>query len=91
MGDAKVSNIAVSTADKIYEQFGGTRMADKVVTYCKAMWKRMKPHHPELFRTDNPNPWHGVPLKGRKKQTQGPRQPRDGLCLCEFPRRRLPN
>ncbi|MBD9450128.1 MULTISPECIES: hypothetical protein [unclassified Rhizobium] len=46
-------------------------MAEKVVTYCKAMWKRMKPHHPELFRTDTPNPWHGVTLKRRKKQTNG--------------------
>ncbi|WP_025658465.1 hypothetical protein [Rhizobium sp. IBUN] len=50
---------------------GGNRMAEKVVTYCKAMWKRMKPHHPELFRTDTPNPWHGVTVKRRKKLTKG--------------------
>lgn len=31
----------------------------------------MKPHHPELFRTDTPIPWHGVTLKRRKKQTKG--------------------
>jgi hypothetical protein len=71
VGDARVANIAVSTAEKIYEAFGGTRMGEKVVTYCKAMWKRMKPHYPELFRTDTPNPWEGVTLKRRKKQTKG--------------------
>ncbi len=31
----------------------------------------MKPHDPELFRTDTPNPWHGVTLKRRKKQIKG--------------------
>lgn len=71
VGDAKIANIAVSTAEKIYETFGGTRQGEKVVTYCKAMWKRMKPHHPDLFRTDTPNPWDGVTLKRRKKQTKG--------------------
>ncbi len=71
VGDAKIANIAVSTAEKIYEQFGGTRMGEKVVTYCKAMWKRMKPHHPEMFRVDTPNPWDGVTLKRRKKLTKG--------------------
>lgn len=71
VGDAKITNIAVSTAEKIYEAFGGTRMGEKVVTYCKAMWKRMKPHHPELFRQDTPNPWEGVTLKRRKKMTKG--------------------
>ncbi|MGV4796181.1 hypothetical protein [Rhizobium sp. F40D2] len=71
VGDAKVANIAVSTAEKIYEAFGGTRMGEKVVTYCKAMWKRMKPHHPELFRTDTPNPWEGVTLKRRVKSKKG--------------------
>ncbi|MDR9809566.1 hypothetical protein [Rhizobium hidalgonense] len=71
VGDARVANIAVSTAEKIYETFGGTRMGEKVVTYCKAMWKRMKPHYPDLFRTDTPNPWDGVTLKRRKKQTKG--------------------
>lgn len=71
VGDARVANIAVSTAEKIYEAFGGTRVGEKLVTYCKAMWKRMKPHYPEMFRTDTPNPWEGVTLKRRKKQTKG--------------------
>ncbi len=71
VGDAKVGQIGVSTAEKIYDQFGRTRMAEKVLTYCKAMWKRMQPHHPELFRPDTPNPWEGVTLKRREKGTKG--------------------
>ncbi len=74
VGDIKIMNIAVSTAEKIYHAFsgdGGNRTGEKVVTYCKAMWKRMKPHHPELFRADTPNPWEGVTLKRRKKTTKG--------------------
>lgn len=71
VGSAKIANIAVSTAEKIYAEFGATRMGEKVLTYCKAMWKRMKPHHPDLFRTDTPNPWEGVTQKRRKKQTKG--------------------
>ncbi|QRY69223.1 hypothetical protein JVX98_13460 [Ensifer sp. PDNC004] len=71
IGDAKVANIAVSTAEKIYSQFGATRMGEKVLTYCKAMWKRMRPHYPDLFRADTPNPWEGVTLKRRKKITKG--------------------
>lgn len=71
VGDAKIANIAVSTAEKIYGHFGATRMGEKVLTYCKAMWKRMRPHHPDLFRSDTPNPWEGVTLKRRKKNTKG--------------------
>lgn len=71
VGDAMVTNIAVSTAEKIYAAFGATRMGEKVLTYCKAMWKRMQPHYPELFRTDTPNPWEGVTRKRRQKKTKG--------------------
>jgi len=71
IGDAKIANIAVSTAEKIYAEFGATRMGEKVLTYCKAMWKRMQPHHPSLFRTDTPNPWEGVTRKRRKKNIKG--------------------
>ncbi|KAB1086393.1 hypothetical protein F4V91_08085 [Neorhizobium galegae] len=74
VGDAKIQNIAVSTSEKIYKHFhadGANRTSEKVVTYCKAMWKRMKPHHPELFRTDTPNPWEGVTVKKRKKNVKG--------------------
>ena len=74
IGDAKVNNIAVTTAEKIYKSFqtdGANRTSEKVVTYCKAMWKRMKPHYPELFRTDTPNPWEGVTLKKRTKKVKG--------------------
>lgn len=74
VGDAKIANITVKTATKIYEAFADVdamRSAEKVVTYCKAMWKRMRPHHPELFRNDTPNPWEGVTIKRRKKLTKG--------------------
>jgi hypothetical protein len=71
VGDAKIGQIGVSTAEKIYAEFGATRMAEKVLTYCKAMWKRMQPHHPDLFRPDTPNPWDGVTKKRRKKKIKG--------------------
>lgn len=73
-GDAKLINVAVSTAEKVYLHFSGdkaNRTGEKVVTYCKAMWKRIRPHHPDLFRPDTPNPWEGVTVKRRKKATKG--------------------
>lgn len=73
-GDAKILNVAVSTAEKVYLSFSGdqaNRTGEKVVTYCKAMWKRMRPHYPDLFRTDTQNPWEGVTIKRRKKATKG--------------------
>ncbi|MGO7089416.1 hypothetical protein AB9E14_23360 [Rhizobium leguminosarum] len=71
VGVAKIANIAVSTAEKIYAEFGATRTGEKVLTYCKAMWARMKPHHPQLFRSDTPNPWEGVTLRRRVKKKKG--------------------
>ncbi len=74
VGAAKVQQIGVSTAEKIYHAFcdqGAARTSEKVVTYCKAMWKRMRPHHPEQFRPDTPNPWEGVTLRRREKATKG--------------------
>lgn len=71
-GDLAINKVGVSTATSIYKHFIDTpRSAEKVFTYCKAMWKRMKPHHPDLFRTDTPNPWEGVTLKKRTKATKG--------------------
>jgi hypothetical protein len=73
-GDAPIKNVAVNTAEKVYLHFSGekaNRMGEKVVTYCKAMWKRMRPHHPDLFRPDTPNPWEGVTVKRRTKATKG--------------------
>ncbi|WP_271024870.1 hypothetical protein [Rhizobium sp. RCAM05973] len=73
-GDARINQIGVSTAQKLYGAFtkaGLGRTAEKVLTYCKAMWKRMRPHHPDLFRSDTPNPWEGVTQKKRTKATKG--------------------
>ncbi len=73
-GDAKVNNVGVSTAEKVYLHFSGdsaNRMGEKVVTYCKAMWKRMRPHYPDQFRNDVANPWEGVTVKRRQKATKG--------------------
>jgi hypothetical protein len=74
VGNLKVNQIGVSTAEKIYHAFsdaGAARTSEKVVTYCKAMWKRMQPHHPDQFRGDTPNPWQGVTLRRREKATKG--------------------
>ncbi|WP_322884292.1 hypothetical protein U8C35_09795 [Sinorhizobium medicae] len=73
-GDAKINQIGVSTAEKLYHAFygdGAARTSEKVITYCKAMWKRMQPHHPDLFRKDTPNPWDGVTVKKREKAVKG--------------------
>lgn len=74
VGAAKVQQIGVTTAEKIYHAFcdmGAARTSEKVVTYCKAMWKRMRPHHPEQFRPDTPNPWEGVTVRRREKAVKG--------------------
>ncbi len=72
IGDANLNQITVRTAEKIYKAFSDSaRTSEKVVTYCKAMWKRMHPHYPELFRQDTANPWEGVTLKKRDKQVKG--------------------
>ncbi len=75
VGDAKINLIGVSTATKIYAAFhtdqAAARTAEKAVTYCKAMWKRMRHHHPDLFRADTPNPWEGVVVKKREKAVKG--------------------
>lgn len=74
VGDAKVNQIGVSTAEKIYKAFiadGAARSSEKVVTYCKAMWKRMLPHHPDIFNKTVGNPWDGVTVKRREKAVKG--------------------
>lgn len=74
VGDLKVNQIGVSTAEKIYHAFadqGAARTSEKVITYCKAMWKRMRPHHPDQFRPDTPNPWEGVTVRRREKAVKG--------------------
>lgn len=74
VGDLKVLQIGVSTAEKIYHAFcdqGAARTSEKVITYCKAMWKRMRPHHPGQFRPDTPNPWEGVTVRRREKAVKG--------------------
>lgn len=74
VGDAKVKFITVSAAEKIYKAFHDAealRTSEKVLMYCKSMWKRMQPHHPDQFRQDTPNPWDGVTLKKRTKNTKG--------------------
>ncbi|WP_176083156.1 hypothetical protein [Martelella sp. HB161492] len=73
VGDMKLNTLAVSTAEKIYAQFvetGAARTSEKLVTYAKACWKRMWPHHPDLFRKDTPNPWEGVTLRRRQKKVK---------------------
>lgn len=74
VGDAKIVNIGVPTAEKIYRAFheaGSPRSAEKVVVYAKAMWERMRPHHPDQFRADTPNPWEGVTIRRRQKAVKG--------------------
>lgn len=72
VGNAKINQIGVATAQSIYKHFiASPRSAEKVFMYCKSMWKRMRPHYPDLFRKDTPNPWEGVTLKKRSKAVKG--------------------
>ncbi len=74
VGGLKVNQIGVSTAEKIYHAFsdtGAARTSEKVVTYCKTMWSRMRPHHPDQFRSDTANPWDGVTIRRRVKAVKG--------------------
>ncbi|WP_075292618.1 hypothetical protein [Pararhizobium arenae] len=72
IGDAKINQVSVRTAEKIYKEFADApRSAEKVVSYCKTMWKRMIPHYPEMFRQDTKNPWEGVTVKKRVKNIKG--------------------
>lgn len=69
IGDQAINLIGVSTAEKIYDVFAASpRTAEKLNTYCKSMWQRMRPHHIELFRSDFPNPWEGVTINRRTKK-----------------------
>jgi hypothetical protein len=74
VGDLMVNQVGVATGQLIYNTFadmGAARTAEKVVTYCKAMWKRMRPHHPDQFRSDTPNPWEGVTIRRRDRAVKG--------------------
>lgn len=72
-GQLPVASVTPAAAEKIYaamiagEKF---RRGEKVVMYCKTVWRLMQPHHPQLFRQDVPNPWIGVQLVKRTKMVK---------------------
>lgn len=72
-GALPVSSITPAAAEKIYAaMIAGDkhRRGEKVVMYCKTVWRLMQPHHPQLFRQDVPNPWVGVQLVKRAKMVK---------------------
>lgn len=69
-GQWPVDSVTPAGAEKIYaKMIDGEkhRRGEKVVMYCKTVWRLMQPHHPKLFRADVPNPWIGVQLVKRTK------------------------
>jgi hypothetical protein len=72
-GALPVSSITPAAAEKIYSAMIADdkyRRGEKVVMYCKTVWRLMQPHHPQLFRSDVPNPWIGVQLVKRTKMVK---------------------
>lgn len=70
LGEAELPRIGVRAAQGVYEALlreGAVRPAEKAVTYCKTMWKRMRPHYPDLI---DGNPWEAVVIKRRRKATK---------------------
>lgn len=73
IGALPVSSITPAAAEKIYAAMivdDKYRRGEKVVMYCKTVWRLMQPHHPQLFRADVPNPWIGVQLVKRTKMVK---------------------
>lgn len=73
-GRAQVRQFGVKAAVRVYQTLddaGARRSAEKAVTYCEAAWTRCRPHFPDLFRRDVPNPWTGVTIRRREKRKKG--------------------
>ena len=67
LGSIEVTRIGVNTAQTVYDALhgeGAIRSAEKAVSYCGTMWRRMQPLFPDLILS---NPWDGVVQKRRDK------------------------
>lgn len=72
-GQWPIDSVTPAGAEKIYSKMiegEKHRRGEKVVMYCKTVWRLMQPHHPSLFRKDVPNPWVGVQLVKRVKKVK---------------------
>lgn len=72
-GSLPVASVTPAAAEKIYAAMivgDKFRRGEKVVMYCKTVWRLMQPHHPTLFRPDVPNPWIGVQLVKRARRVK---------------------
>jgi hypothetical protein len=73
-GDFAVKAVPFTLCETIYKKFvadQALRSGEKMVTYMKMTWKRMFNAHPQIFRSDTPNPWEGVTVKRRVKAVKG--------------------
>ena len=72
-GQWPVDSVTPACAENIYARMiegDKHRHGEKVVMYCKTVWRLMQPHHPTPFRKDVPNPWMGVQLVKRIKKVK---------------------
>jgi hypothetical protein len=76
VGERLVKTISPRAADKLYDKFiagaKGERLrtGEKMVVLCRKAWRVVRRLFPEEFPNDVPNPWVGVTMKTRIKQTK---------------------
>jgi hypothetical protein len=77
VGDRLVKTITPRGADKLYDKFivgpkrERLRTGEKMTILCRKAWRVVHRLFPEEFPKDVPNPWLGVTMKTRVKQTKG--------------------
>lgn len=78
IGSRSIKSVTPLSADKLYEIFlvgkkkgQRPRSAEKAVKLCSKAWRVVRRLHPDEFPKDVPDPWAGVTLKRRVKQTKG--------------------
>jgi hypothetical protein len=76
VGQRPIKSITPRAADKLYEQVCAgpngprPRQGEKVVALCRAAWRVVHRLYPDCFDRDVPNPWDGVTMDQRTKQTK---------------------
>ena len=76
VGQRLIKAITPRAADKLYEQVCAgpngprPRQGEKVVALCRAAWRVVHRLYPDCFDHDVPNPWDGVTMEQRTKETK---------------------
>jgi hypothetical protein len=76
VGSRPIKSVSPLGADKLYDRFVNgpkgkrLRTAEKLVVLCRKAWRVVHRLHPAEFPKDIPNPWLGVTLERRIKETK---------------------